>query len=188
MSDDTFLSHAPERFRQVVKPPDVVVHRLEANGDIPNNPRLPLIVLRQALSLPSADPAATIEAIFEHNDWPPAWRDSVYTFHHYHSTSHEVLGIYSGEATVRFGGDPGVDVTIHAGDVVIIPAGVSHKRLSSSPDFAVVGAYPQGLTWDMNYGKPEEHPRVDGNIAAVPDPGRDPVFGDAGPLVTLWRS
>ena len=81
-----------------------------------------------------------IEAVFARNEWPPAWRDSVYTFHHYHSTAHEVLGVYRGEATIQFGGDEGITVTVTAGDAVVIPAGVAHKRLASSADFRARGA------------------------------------------------
>ena len=76
--------------------------------------------------------------------------------------------------------------TVAAGDVVVIPAGVAHRRLRSTPDFGVVGAYPQGQRWDMCYGKKGERPGTDRNIARVPDPGTDPVYGGEGPLLELW--
>jgi mannose-6-phosphate isomerase-like protein (cupin superfamily) len=74
-----------------------------------------------------------------------------------------------------------------AGDVVIIPAGVAHKNLGASRDFGVVGAYPAGQDYDMNYGKHGERPRVDENIARVPLPESDPVFGSDGPLLNYWK-
>jgi uncharacterized protein YjlB len=72
--------------------------------------------------------------------------------------------------------------------VVIIPAGVGHKNMGSSSDFRVVGAYPPGQTWDMNYGKPNERPQADKNISRVPLPPADPIYGDNGPLVEFWLS
>ena len=129
-----------------------------------------------------------IAAVFARNEWPPAWRASVSPFHPYHSTAPEVLGVYRGEATIQFGGDEGITVTVTAGDAVVIPAGVAHKRLASSADFALVGAYPHGQDWDMNYGSPQERPAADRNIARVPDPSADPIYGPDGPLVIHWRS
>ena len=69
------------------------------DGAIPNS-KLPLLVYRQAVP---HDPAA-IERLFTANRWPAAWRDAVHPFHHFHSDAHEVLGVASGHAKVRFGG------------------------------------------------------------------------------------
>ena len=77
-------------------------------------------------------------------------------------------------------------MTLHAGDVVVIPAGVAHKKLFSALDFAVVGAYPSGQRWDMNYGNPEERPQADWNNARVPMPAYDPVLTEGG-LVSIWE-
>jgi uncharacterized protein YjlB len=87
---------------------------------------------------------------------------------------------------VQLGGDNGVLISIGAGDVIIIPAGVAHKNMGSSDDFGVVGAYPAGQNWDMNYGKGHERPQADKNIARVPLPEKDPVFGAGGPLGQHW--
>lgn len=168
------------------QPPDCTATLIEPNGLIPNNSRVPLLVYKQAVSMSSGDPAAAFEALFTQNNWRGSWRDGIYGFHHYHSTAHEVLGIYRGTATVQLGGDDGLTVQLSTGDVVVIPAGVAHKNLGSSRDFGVVGAYPAGQQWDMNYGKAEEHPQVDENIAGVPKPGYDPLYGERGPLVELW--
>ena len=139
-----------------------------------------------ALKLEGSDPASAVERLLNGNRWVRSWRNGVYSMHHYHSTAHEVLGVYSGTAQVQFGGEKGPQVDVQAGDVVVIPAGVAHKRLSSSQDFMVVGAYPEGQMWDMCYGREGERPETDRNISAVPNPQTDPVYGSTGPLLELW--
>jgi uncharacterized protein YjlB len=156
------------------------------DGTYPNNARLPLILLLQVFdAMPEVHPA-TIEKTFRDNGWENSWRNGLYSFHHYHSTAHEALGIYAGWVKAQFGGPEGKLVTARASDVIIIPAGVSHKNVDQSPDFRVVGAYPRGQVWDLNYGKPAERPRADELIKKVPLPVTDPVFGKTGPLMRLW--
>jgi len=167
--------------------PRVRTHRIPENPPFPNNPELPLLVYPQAVPLTGPQPAAAFESRFRANGWADPWRDGIYDYHHYHSTAHEVLGIFSGSARIAFGGDGGVVLEVRGGDVVVIPAGVSHKNLGASGDLGVVGAYPLGQDWDMNTGKPGERPAADRAIAAVPLPAADPVFGPDGPLVRLWK-
>ena len=78
-------------------------------------------------------------------------------------------------------------VEISAGDVVVIPAGVAHKNVKQTRDFRTVGAYPRGTNYDMQYGKKGERPGADANIRAVPMPSADPVSGDDGALIDIWR-
>ena len=178
----------PHRARFNVNP-DVEHPILRDNGGIPNNVRLPLLVYRRVLRMPSEDPASAWEQIFKHWNWLGQWRNGIYPFHHYHSTSHEALGIYAGQATVRLGGEGGAGLTtdVAAGDVLVIPAGVGHCNLGSSADFGVVGAYPDGRKWDLLRGNPGERPQADVNIAHVPLPANDPVFGPHGPLRMFWQ-
>jgi uncharacterized protein YjlB len=159
---------------------------LEDDGIFPNNARFPLLKYSDAVPIGGSDPAAAFENLFNSNDWVGSWRNGVYNVHHYHSSAHEVLGVYSGSATVQFGGEQGVRLEVKAGDVAVVPAGVAHKRLRSSGVFGVVGAYPVGQKWDMCYGREGERPGTDRVIAAVPIPGYDPVLGADGPLVQLW--
>lgn len=135
----------------------------------------------------SSDLASQFEALFAKNGWTGSWRNGLYRVHHYHSTAHEVLGIYRGSVRARLGGPDGRLVTLKAGDVAILPAGVAHKNEGQSDDFAVVGAYPTGTSPDLQYGKDAERPRTDKNIAAVPHPSADPVAGKNGALMQLWR-
>lgn len=151
------------------------------DGTFPNS-RLTLLFYEEALPRDAVTPEA-LELLFAENDWPPAWRSSVYQFHHYHSTAHETLGIARGSARLMLGGPKGQEFEVRAGDVIVIPAGVAHKRLSSSGDFLVVGCYPPGLDWDLLRGEASDRPRADANLAAVPLPGTDPVGGE---LVALW--
>jgi len=168
--------------------PNMVVQLLADDGVFPNNAQLPLIVYRQAVTLPTHDPATGFEDLFAANHWPPVWRYGVFGYHHYPSTAHEVLGIFRGHATVQFGGEKGVVLSVKKGDVVIIPSGVAHKNLEGSRDFRAVGAYPDGQRPDTRYGKPGERPQVDDNIAQVPLPQADPVFGKRGELMTQWAA
>ena len=152
------------------------------DGAIPNS-SLPLLVYRGAVP---AD-ADAIERLFAANQWPPAWRDGVFPFHHFHSNAHEVLGVARGWVKVLFGGPGGQLAEVKAGDVVVLPAGVGHCNQGQSPDLLIVGAYPaNGPHPDTHRGKPIEHAAVVRNIAATPMPGADPVAGADGPLVRLW--
>ena len=155
------------------------------DGSIPNNP-LPLLIYSDAIDVGGSDPASNIEHRFASNGWGKMWRNGIYTFHHYHSTSHEVLGCYRGSAKVLLGGEQGELLTLNAGDVVLIPAGVGHFNKGASSDFRVVGAYPKGFDWDMQYGRPGERPKVLENIAALPVPPNDPVLASAGGLKEHW--
>jgi uncharacterized protein YjlB len=160
-------------------------HLLADDGAIPNS-RLALLVYGSALAA-DAGPAA-FERLFASNGWTGSWRDGIYPFHHYHSNTHEVLGIYRGRAKVLFGGGSGVALDARAGDVVVIPAGVGHKRVEASADLGVVGAYPEGRSPDLCRGGSGERPAADRAIAAVPLPAADPVHGQAGPLLRIWSA
>jgi uncharacterized protein YjlB len=168
---------------------DKIFHQLfQDDGIFPNNPELPLVIQAGAFPVDGsgkADPGM-MESDFNSHQWRSSWRNGLYTMHHYHSTAHEVLGIYSGMVRARFGGENGAELSASAGDVVIIPAGVAHKNIWSSQDFRVVGAYPRGQSWDMNYGRDGERPQADRNIRAVSLPAFDPVNGNEGPLMELW--
>lgn len=166
--------------------PHIVAYHIAPNGTIPNHPRWPLLVYLQAVEIAGADPAALFEALFNRHRWPAAWRNGVYSFHHYHSNAHEVLGVYSGEVTVQFGGDGGVVVNGHAGDVIVLPAGTGHKKLSSRGELGIVGAYPLGQHPDTCTPLLSDAKRNMTAIAAVPLPECDPVHGENGPLFTHW--
>lgn len=159
---------------------------LEDDGTFPNNV-LPVILYRQAFPPDTHDPARSIEERFQENGWDGLWRNGIFDYHHYHSTAHEVLGCAQGTVRVQLGGPGGWNVNLHAGDVVVLPAGTAHRNLGHSDDYQIVGAYPPGQSPDMRYGKPSERPDADTEIAAVSLPESDPVFGQRGPLMEQWQ-
>jgi uncharacterized protein YjlB len=156
------------------------------DGLVPNNP-MPFLVYEGAVDVAGAHPEKTIEDLFGANGWGDMWRNGVYDYLHYHATVHEALGIARGRARVRFGGDRGKEFEISAGDVAILPAGTGHQCLSASEDFSVVGAYPPGAKMRVTRPTQENHAKALKTIPEVKLPKRDPVMGEDGPLVRLWK-
>jgi uncharacterized protein YjlB len=170
-----------------VKQREPQLYRLEDDGKTPNNARLPVVVSCNALETPRGrDPAAACEALFAAHGWTGSWRNGIHGFLHFHATNHEVLGIVRGEAHVQFGGDKGRNLTVSAGDVVVLPAGTGHRRLSASDDLLVVGAYPSSGSYDQWRPGEISHDEALERIANVPSPPQDPVYGRDGPLTRVW--
>ncbi len=166
-----------------------ITHIFGDDGRIPNNPRLPLVLYRDAIDLSGTpDPEVLIEQTFAANGWGGLWRNGIYPYLHYHSMTHEVMGIARGRATVRFGGYSGRDITVKSGDVIVLPAGTGHQCLNHTPDLPVVGAYPPAGKFDLCRGSKAEHAKAIAAIPQVPNPAADPVFGPKGPLSALWRA
>lgn len=128
-----------------------------------------------------------IDALFERNGWPVGFRNGIYPFTHYHSVTHEALGIASGSAQVQFGGEAGPVVKVWPGDVVVLPAGTGHKRIEASADLLVIGAYPPGAEYDLIRSGSGEGDAVRARILRVAKPASDPVEGPGGALARLWR-
>ena len=167
----------------MTKPMTTAFH-LEARGFVPNNPRLPVVVYEAAFPSGEGDLAATMEKRFQDNGWPPQWRNGIYDYDHYHTQGHEVLGIAAGSAELVLGGEGGRTVTVQAGDVLLLPAGTGHRRVSQSDDFVVVGAYPPGQEADIV--RKEASPAILKQIAVLNFPPSDPVGGADGPMLSLW--
>jgi uncharacterized protein YjlB len=157
-------------------------HRFDDAGGIPNS-RLPVLVYHD---VDAARAPRDCEELFARNGWLGAWVDGIFSFHHFHSTAHEVLGIVAGTALVILGGPSGRRFDIAQGAVLVLPAGTGHCNAGSSADLLVVGAYPNGMRWDLRRGDPAERDEVLANIEAVPLPDTDPVHGRDGPLTEIW--
>jgi uncharacterized protein YjlB len=175
--------HRKEEVKEEI---DVGEYLFEDHGSIPNNPTLPLLVYPQALAGTELDPSRCKEMLSE-NGWGGSWVDGVFPYHHYHSTSHEVLCVIGGSASIAFGGPQGETIEVTAGDVVVIPAGVGHCNRGSGGGFSVIGAYPRGQeNYDLRTGELGERPEVLENISNAALPGSDPLFGEEGPLSRSW--
>jgi uncharacterized protein YjlB len=154
------------------------------NGWMPNSV-FPVLLYRQAFTV-TPDLADVMERIFTQNGWPPQWRNGVYSFHHYHSTAHEVLGFAAGHAEIMLGGEKGTTIPVNAGDVAILPAGTGHCRISASDDFLVIGAYPPNEHWDIC--RTAATPEVLECMRRVAFPASDPLTGKSGSLPKLWTA
>ncbi|GAB6991167.1 cupin domain-containing protein [Paenibacillus pini] len=162
---------------------DLQTYLYADDGLIPNHPTLPVLHYRGVMQRP-----AETEACFNKNGWLNSWTNGVFSYHHYHSNTHEVLGIIRGNAILQLGGSKGDQLKVQAGDVIVLPAGTGHKKCSASADFKVVGAYPDGMDYNVRTGEQGERPQVLEEITRVPLPTTDPVFGANGPLLHQWNS
>lgn len=143
-----------------------------------------MLIYRGGTDVESPDPVAACEEMFAANGWPPQWRAGIFDYHHYHTTTHEALGVVRGSATLVLGGPGGAEVSVRAGDVVVLPVGTGHRCKSASDDFLVVGAYPPHVDWDNCREAPTAEMLA--RIANQPFPPSDPVGGPDGPLPALW--
>jgi len=168
--------------------PDILTVNLRSNKNFPNS-LLPVIIYKQACLLPQQKNKAAeiIRGVFLKNSWANSWKNGIYNFHHYHSTTHECMAVCSGTATVILGGPNGRRVTLAKGDIIIIPAGVGHKCSRFSKDFLCVGAYPQGKDYDINLGKAVEVKKAMTHIKKLGIPRKDPLYGKQGFLQSFWK-
>lgn len=155
---------------------------LTPDEGIPNHPHWPVLLYRAAL--PAA--ATLMEERIGANGWDCRWRNGIFDYHHFHSTAHETLGIARGAARVMLGGPHGREVALQAGDVVVLPAGTGHCRVSASPDFLVIGAYPPGQDYEIERPGAVDLAQLITRIRAVEAPDSDPVSGPDGALMRLW--
>ena len=119
---------SPRAMRQAVRDRKPHGTMFKDDGSIPNNPKLPFVHYRSPVDVSDAsDPAAIFEELFQRNGWSGSWRNGIYDYAHYHSNTHEVLGVARGHARVRFGGNSGKIFELEAGDVAILPAGTGHQ-------------------------------------------------------------
>ncbi|HSZ87036.1 MAG TPA: hypothetical protein VK787_13470 [Puia sp.] len=156
------------------------------DGIFPNSV-LPALLYRNVLKLPFLFSGNFIKNIFERNNWSNAWKAGIFTYHHYHSNTHEALGVYRGKTKIMLGGESGSMIEIQKGDVLIISAGVAHKNLGSENQLGVIGAYPGGKKYDIKYGRKDERPEADINIQNVKVPETDPIWGAFLGLVKIWN-
>lgn len=149
-------------------------------GMVPNS-RFPLLVHRNAFV--GGDPDA-LRDHFRGTGWSNNWLYAgIYTYGHFHSTAHEVLGCAVGWTEIQFFGDGGTTLRVNAGDAVVLPAGVGHEMTANSDDNLMVGGYDGGRDWDsieVSRLTPEAFRSAVKRTFTLPIPPTDPVTG--GPM------
>ena len=178
------LPHHGRASRAAQRESSVEAFHLAPHGWVPNNARLPVIVYRHILAPGSQDLAHTFTERFEANGWPVQWLDGVFDYHHFHSTAHEVLGVFAGTADLILGAPGGRLLRVHAGDVLLLPAGTGHCLLSLAGGFRVAGGYPRGQQWDIR--RDALTPLELRAMQTLAFPASDPVYGAQGPLIEHW--
>lgn len=178
-----------DELRALVRARKPQARLFEDDGIVPNHPRWPLLIYRNAVAPKGGryDRATVIDALFASNGWGRSWRDTIYDFVHYHSQVHEVLGVARGTAEVEFGGIKGRVLTLNAGDVAVLPAGTGHRLIKARRDFLVVGAYPPEGSYD-ECTDTRDRQKTTAAISRVPKPKTDPVYGRSGDLTRLWKA
>lgn len=156
----------------------------EDDGAIPNS-HLPVIVYRQVTD--AKDKSDWFENTFKENGWTNNWHDVILRYDHFHSTTHEVLGVGEGTVSLRIGAEKGISIEVSAGDVLILPAGVGHSAISEHMNYEIVGGYPNGRDWDLLTGTEDERKTALPLIKKLLIPAKDPVFGAEGELLRLWE-
>ncbi|KAL7795895.1 RmlC-like cupin domain-containing protein [Trichoderma ceciliae] len=145
-------------------------HQIPAHHLIPNSSlqSKPLIIYHSAFS-PSDASADQIEShLLKIGVVTPQWRYTMYNTTHFHSEH-----------------NPGrVEPVVKRGDVIVVPAGVSHRLLQDidGGHFLMVGSYPNGKDWDMCYGNEHDESKIN-NIRRLSWFDKDPIYGDQGPIL-----
>ena len=164
-------------------------HHLKPDGAVINS-RFPLLVYRDAVAPgPDGDLEKAMKDTFIRNEWSNNWTyRGVYTYPHFHSTTHEVLGVVRGKMPLRLGGSSHSPIVFNAGDVIVVPAGVSHTSFpddehlghGGTDDVLMVGGYFEGRDWDLlrdgELSEVELRAAIK-LIMSLPIPSKDPVYG-----------
>jgi uncharacterized protein YjlB len=167
---------------ELYKKPDFPkIFFLEEDEEMPNNPHLPVLLYRGFIESEPDVGAGKFEDIFHQEGWGGTWRNGIFTYHHFHPDAHEALGIACGKATVQLGGENGQTYDVSAGDLLVLPAGTGHKKLNSSDDFLVVGAYPPGQENFTTCRHKDERAFAADEIKALGMP-------DTGGFIAVWST
>ncbi|XEV01474.1 hypothetical protein FSHL1_006761 [Fusarium sambucinum] len=172
---------------------DLEVYYFEQTEFVPNS-RLPLLVYRNVLPQPLSEKSAKV--FLENNQWFKGGAWGPVPRHHFHPNTHECYAVTRGSSTLLFGVGPSEDtelgrrVHVASGDVVIIPAGVSHCSTDFQDDYMYLGVYPKDSPkWKNEYCRDAnrcELLRDEAKAVVVPD--WDPVKGHHGPLHQIWST
>jgi uncharacterized protein YjlB len=163
----------------------LITYAIGPTAKFPNNEFLPVLHYKNVLKLGLLFRGWNVRRLFKKNGWYNSWRSGIYDFDHYHSNTHEVIGVIKGRTTLMLGGEQGQKIELEKGDVLIIPAGVAHKNVTPKNKCICIGAYPRGMEYDMCDGTYEGSKALE-NINKVPVPQKDPVFDKGGEIRHYW--
>lgn len=156
------------------------------DGLTPNS-HLPVLVYRGLFDSTYQDCEGWLEKKFTENGWVRTCNKPLFDYYHYHSNTHEVLGVCRGTGFIQLADKNGVKTELEKGDVVLIPAGIGHYCINCSEDFAVVAGYPDHIVPDVLKATPENREKSLENIKNVPIPRFDPILRDEeGCLQKFW--
>ena len=157
------------------------------NQPFPNN-SLPVLYYPEAAKelMNSEDTGEKVQSFLEKNGYSNGWVGGIFTYHHFHSNTHEVLVCISGTADVQLGGPNSEVYPLKQGDVLLLPAGVAHKLLEATDDFQVVGAYPEGKEPDTQKGNTKNYEEMKVKISQLGIPKYDPVEKTQGGVFDFW--
>ena len=128
--------------------PEPESYVLRSTTYVPNN-MFPVLVYRSVLPQPIDEKTTT--DLLEQNEYE---RKGLWTgtpVHHFHPNTHECYAVISGFSIMHVGRGQldhlaaGQQLTVKAGDVVVMPAGTAHMNVSMSDDYLFVGVYPKVL-------------------------------------------
>ncbi len=174
---------------QIVRMESTITERFRDDGIVPNSDK-PAVIYRNAVHFNDVlekEAMVQLQKLVSPNGWDISWSDSVYKRVHYHPNTHEVLVCFRSWAILELGGRRfGKEFMIRMGDVVIIPAGVGHRRVESTPNFKVFGLYPTRFTYETYWAYEKFRRSAMGKLKWVPMPPADPVYGKKGHLLRMW--
>ena len=73
---------------------------VQDDGTFPNN-TLPVLYYRRILKPTFLFPGRYIKRVFARTNWTNSWKSGIFEYHHYHSNTHEVMGVLKGKTTIR---------------------------------------------------------------------------------------
>ncbi|KAL5341143.1 hypothetical protein BJX70DRAFT_396196 [Aspergillus crustosus] len=158
----------------------------------PNNP-LPVLHYKDVLPRPRTE--EVVSKFLTAHKWEKRGTWGAIWISHFHPNSHECYGVFQGSSTLLLGAagedgtsSVGLRITVHTGDVIVLPAGTGHSSVESTDDYRYIGVYPEDCPkWRNEYGKTRIEPETfRDEIAGVGMPEEDPVFGRDGPMMELW--
>jgi len=167
-----------------------MVQRIYAyeNQPYPNS-TLPVLYYKNALkdSLGESFTADDVLELFERNGYTNGWVNGIHSEHHFHPNTHEVLACVEAQGMVQIGGDRGEITQFRKGDILLVPAGVAHKKVDGDMKFQVVGAYPEELSPEMQYGNADDYESMRSRSEEVEVPKTDPLTGSPGAVDEYWK-